>query len=227
MAALAAKTLINVKSSRGWGLVASKARGGQTRGMTWTRLDEQMAAWSARLVSEVKISENDSLKLGTKIASDVRFLPRDAKAEIAGASPVPVRDRLQELKAFQGWMDTIAKTGNISPVVVRAQVITQNYICFVYLPESCFRILAKSLPSGSVTKQCAKFLSNDRIRAFRNAIAHANWAYRSDFSGITYWARKGTDQAAPLSKFEVLQQELAFWQALSRCVAYAAFSNLD
>ena len=186
-----------------------------------------MAAWSARLVSEVKISENDSLKLGTKIASDVRFLPRDAKAEIAGASPVPVRDRLQELKAFQGWMDTIAKTGNISPVVVRAQVITQNYICFVYLPELCFRILAKSLPSGSVTKQCAKFLSNDRIRAFRNAIAHANWAYRSDFSGITYWARKGTDQAAPLSKFEVLQQELAFWQALSRCVAYAAFSNLD
>jgi len=209
------------------GVVAPEAEGGQTRCMTWTRLDEQMAAWSARLVSEVKISENDSLKLGTKIASDVRFLPRDAKAEIAGASPVPVRDRLQELQAFQGWMDTVAKTGNVSPVVVRAQVITQNYICFVYLPESCFRILAKSLPSGSVTRQCAKFLSNDRIRAFRNAIAHANWAYRSDFSGITYWARKGADLDVPLSQFEVLQQELTFWQALSRCVAYAAFSNLD
>jgi hypothetical protein len=194
--------------------------------MTWTRLDEQMAAWSARLVSEVKISENDSFRLGTKIASDVRFFPRDAKAEIAAASPVSVRERLQELQAFQGWMDTVANS-TVSPFIVRAQVITQNYICFVYLPESCFRVLAKSLPSGSVTKQCAKFLSNDRIRAFRNAIAHANWAYRSDFSGITYWARKGADLDVPLSKFEVLQQELAFWQALSRCVAYAAFSNLD
>jgi hypothetical protein len=186
-----------------------------------------MAVWSPKLVSEVRISADDSRKLATKIASEVRFLSIGAKAEIAAASPVHVRDRLQELGAFQGWMDTVAKTGNASPVVVRAQVITQNYICFVYLPESCFRILAKSLPSGSVTKQCAKFLSNDRVRAFRNAIAHANWTYRSDFSGITYWARKGADLDIPLSKFEVLQQELAFWQALSRCVAYAAFSNLN
>lgn len=194
--------------------------------MTWTRLDEQMVAWSARLVSEVKISESDSLKLGTKIASDVRFLPPAAKAEIAAASPISVRERLHELHAFQGWMDTVANS-KVSPFIIRAQVITQNYICFVYLPESCFRVLAKSLPSGSVAKQCAKFLNNDRVRAFRNAIAHANWTYRSDYSGITYWARKGADPDVPLSKFEVLQQELAFWQALSRCVAYAAFSNLD
>ena len=193
---------------------------------TWKRLDEQMAAWSARLISEVKISEDDSLKLGTKIASDVRFLPRDAKAEIAAASPIAVRERLQELNAFQGWMDTVANS-KVSAVVIRAQVITQNYICFVYLPESCFGVLSKSLPSGTVARQCAKFLINDRVRAFRNAIAHANWGYRSDFSGITYWARKGTDPDAPLLKFEVLQQELTFWQALSRCVAYAAFSNLD
>jgi hypothetical protein len=185
-----------------------------------------MAIWSDKLVSEIKISEDDSRKLATKIASDVRFLSQNVKTEIAAASPVALHDRLQELRAFQGWMDTVANS-NVSPFVVRAQVITQNYICFVYLPESCFRILSKNTPSGSVAKKCAKFLDADRIRAFRNAIAHANWAYRSDFGAITYWARKGADPNDPLLKFEVEQQELAFWQALSRCVAYAALSNLE
>jgi len=195
--------------------------------MTWTRLDEQMAVWSPRLVSDVRISADDSRKLATKIASEVRFLPVGAKAEIAAASPVPVRDRLKELEAFQSWMDIVAMTGNVSPVVVRAQVITQNYICFVYLPESCFRILSKSLPDGSVGRKCAKFLSDGRVRAFRNAVAHANWCYRKDFKAITYWARKSPDLNEPLSEFEVRQEDLTFWQALSRCVSYAAFSNLD
>jgi hypothetical protein len=172
------------------------------------------------------ISEPDSHKLGTEIASEVRFLPRDVKQEIASASPVALGDRLQELVAFQGWMD-ITSNSRLSPFVARAQVITQNYICFVYLPESCFSILSKHTPNGSVAKKCAKFLTNDRIRAFRNAIAHANWSYRNDFSGITYWARKGSDQNAPLARFEVQQNELDFWQMLSRCVAYAALSNLN
>ncbi len=194
--------------------------------MTWARLDEQMAVWSDKLVSQIKISEDDSRKLATKIASDVRFLPRDVKAEIAAASPVALHDRLQELRAFQAWMDMVANS-SVSPFVVRAQVITQNYICFVYLPESCFTILSKNTPSGSVAKKCAKFLGADRIRAFRNAIAHANWSYRSDFGAITYWARKSADPNDLLLKFEVEQQELAFWQALSRCVAYAALSNLE
>jgi hypothetical protein len=194
--------------------------------MTWTRLDEQMAAWSGKLISEIKISEDDSHKLATKIASDVRFLSRDVKTEIAAASPIALHDRLQELRAFQGWMDMVTNS-NVSPFVVRAQVITQNYICFVYLPESCFRILSKNTPSGSVVKKCTKFLGADRIRAFRNAIAHANWSYRGDFGAITYWARKGDHPNDPLLKFEVEQQELAFWQALSRCVAYAALSNLE
>jgi hypothetical protein len=110
-------------------LVAPKTRGGQTRGMTWIRLDEQMAAWSARLISEVKISEDNSRKLGTKIASDVRFLSSDAKAEIAAASPISVRERLQELRAFQGWMDTtIAKTGNVSPVCSRSGDHSKLYL---------------------------------------------------------------------------------------------------
>jgi hypothetical protein len=196
-------------------------------GMTWARLDEQMAIWSDKLVSEIKISEDDSRKLATQIAGDVRFLPLDVKAEIVAASPVALHDRLDELRAFQGWMHLVANS-NVSPVVTRAQVITQNYICFVYLPESCFSILSKNTPTGSVANKCAAFLVADRIHFFRNAIAHANWSYRSDFGSITYWARKRRAKPNdPLLKFEVDQQELSFWQMLSRCVAYAALSNLE
>ena len=71
--------------------------------MTWSALDEQKTVWSARLVSEVKVSEIASHKLATTIASEVRFLPRHAKEEIIAASPVAVSDRVKELEAFQGW----------------------------------------------------------------------------------------------------------------------------
>lgn len=193
--------------------------------MNWKHLDTQMQLFSTRLTNEVKLTPEVASKLATTIASDVRFLSLEQKAEINAESPVSLADRLYELQAFQGWMDQ-AHTIHNNPYVTRAQVLSQIYICFVYLPESCFRILAKTCPSGSAAKKCAQFLSNNPVRAFRNAVAHANWTYRADFNAIIYWARKGSDPNEPLEKFEVEQADLSFWQALSRCVAYVAYSNL-
>ena len=68
--------------------------------------------------------------------------------------------------------------------------------------------------------------SDNPVRAFRNAIAHANWKYLSDYSGLEYWARKSSDPSEPLSRFEVSQSDLSFWQALARCTAYANFLSL-
>ena len=187
--------------------------------------DTQMQFFSAQLTSEVKLTPEMAAKLATTIASDVRFLSLEQKAEIKAASPVPLVDRLAELEAFQGWMDQASTIRN-NPYITRAQVLSQSYICFVYLPESCFRILAKVCPSNSAAKKCAQFLSNNPVRAFRNAVAHANWTYRTDFKAIVYWARKGNDSNEPLEKFKVEQDDLSFWQALSRCVAYAVYSNL-
>ena len=193
--------------------------------MNWRNLDVQMQPFSARLTSELKLTPEVVTKLGTTIASDVRFLSPEMKTEIRTASPVPLEDRLAELQAFQGWMDQANAVRN-NPFVTRAQVLSQNYICFVYLPEACFRVLAKACPAGSAAKKCSQFLSNNPVRAYRNAVAHANWTYRADFGGIIYWARKGSDPNEALERFEVEQADLSFWQALSRCVAYAAFSNL-
>ena len=193
--------------------------------MNWKHLDAQMRAFATRLTSEVKLTPEMATKLATTIAADVRFLSSEQKAELRAASPVPLQDRLAELQAFQGWMDQ-AHTVRNHPFVTRAQVLSQNYICFVYLPEACFRVLAKACPSESAARKCAQFLNNNPVRAFRNAIAHANWTYRADFGALIYWARKGNAQGEPLERFEVEQDDLSFWQSLSRCVAYAAYSNL-
>jgi len=64
------------------------------------------------------------------------------------------------------------------------------------------------------------------IRAFRNAIAHANWKYKGDFSGIIFWARKGNQKNESLTKWEVNQEDLNFWQALSRCTGYVVLTEL-
>jgi hypothetical protein len=193
--------------------------------MNWKHLDTQMQSFSTRLTSEVKLTPEMAARLATTISSDVRFLSLEQKAEIKAASPVPLADRLTELQAFQGWMDQACSIRN-NPCVTRAQVLSQSYICFVYLPESCFRVLSKVCPSGSAAKKCAQFLSDNPVRAFRNAVAHANWTYRADYRALVYWARKGSDPNEPLEQFEVEQDDLSFWQALSRCVAYAAYSNL-
>lgn len=77
-----------------------------------------------------------------------------------------------------------------------------------------------------MTKRCFKFLTDNPIRAFRNAVAHANWTYRDDFGALVFWARKDGSSDEERTKFEVTQDELQFWQALSKCVAYAAYTNL-
>lgn len=193
--------------------------------MTWHYLDAQMARFSGRLIREVKLSRESADGLATAISAEVQNLTQEQKAEIQRESPVNYQARLDELIAFQAWMDLAQATpGN--PAVTRAQVIAQNYICFVYLTESCFMKVARICHSGSVTKKCARFLVDGRVRSFRNAISHANWTYRADYQAIEYWARKGADDNESLEKFVVEQPELQFWQSLSRCVGYTVYSSL-
>lgn len=188
-------------------------------------LDTQIAKHSARLVSEVGLDASAVERLATTIAADLRFLPVEAKAQILSSSPVDVAARLDELTAFQSFMDQLRGT-KPHPAVVRAQVLYQNYICFVYLGEACFRVLATAAPTGSAARKCSRFLTDNPIRAFRNSIAHGNWSYNSDFSGLVFWARKGSDATEPFTRFQVAQDELDFWQSLARCVGYAAYLHV-
>ncbi len=189
-------------------------------------LDAQIAEFRIQLKTEVGIEGEIASKLASTVAAELRFLPGEAKNEILQATPVDVTARWAELTAFQAFMDQVAATRNVHPAVVRAQVLYQNYVCFVYLGEALFRVLAKSAPPGTAARKCARFLTDNPVRAFRNAFAHGNWRYREDFTGLIFWARKGSDPSEPLEQFEVEQHELNFWQLLARGVAYAAYPHL-
>lgn len=194
--------------------------------MTMNHLDNQMKRWSTKLQNDLKISIASSEKIASIISKEVSELSGSQKKLLAESSVIPIQDRLDELTAFQSWMDFASNERN-KPGVTRAQVITQNYICFVYLSEAWFRELRKIVAPGSTTKQCCKFLTDNPVRAFRNAISHSNWCYKSDFSGIEYWARKGDDPSETMTKFEVSQSELDFWQSLARCTAYASYLSIS
>jgi hypothetical protein len=158
--------------------------------LSYEALDGQLKRYSDRLKTVVRLDEHQTGKVATLVAAEVRFLDPTSRAQILDASPVPLRDRLDELRAFQAWNDLAAR-GAGNPAVTRAQVIVQNYICFVYLGEACFRALRSVSKPGSVTRRCSKYLTDNPIRAFRNSIAHSNWTYAPDFSGLMYWAKKG------------------------------------
>jgi hypothetical protein len=204
--------------------LAIRSNTGPTPRLGFTELDKQLRQYADQLQDLVKLAPAEVAKVATLVAADVRFLEPAARSEIINSSPVPLKKRVEELVAFQAWTE-IASGIRGNPAITRAQVITQNYVCFVYLPETCFLTLRKS-QSGSLTRRCCKSLTDNPIRAFRNAIAHSNWTYSADFGGLVYWARKGQDDKETLTRFEVTQADLDFWQALAKGVAYAAYSTL-
>jgi hypothetical protein len=188
-------------------------------------LDNQMLVWSQRMIKDLKLDFIQTNKLGSTIETEIHSLSLEKNRALIDLSCVTPQNRLDELVAFQGWMDFAHRIrGN--PYVTRAQVITQNYICFVYLGDALFKTLKAVLPSPFVTGRCCRFLLNNPVRAFRNAIAHSNWRYTKNFSGLEFWAKKGSEHDEPLTYFEVSNTELGYWQAMSRCVAYSAYLAL-
>ncbi|MBI4559665.1 MAG: hypothetical protein HY706_18915 [Candidatus Hydrogenedentes bacterium] len=190
------------------------------------RLDQQLARYESELRRDVFLRSDECGKVATLVAADVRFLPSEVKDEIRVASPVPLTARYDELVAFQAWNDFAASIKS-RPEVTRAQVIVQDYICFAYLKDACFEVIAAKAMSESVAARCAKFLTSGAVRDFRNAFAHANWCYKPDYSGLKCWvledARK---KSGSLRSFEVSQHSLNFWQALSRGIAYATYEQV-
>ncbi|MFH0981367.1 MAG: hypothetical protein V2A79_07505 [Planctomycetota bacterium] len=192
----------------------------------FNHVDRQMAQWASKLRDDLNVPTPDCDRLATTLHREIAQLDAQAILSEIGAERVPIRKRHDELRAFQAWMDFAAMQRH-KPEIVRAQVIVQNYMCFVYLGNGLFKCLLRHAGADTVTRKCCKFLTDNPVRAFRNAIAHANWTYTDDFAGIEFWARKGEDSSEPMNKFTVLQQDLNFWQNLARCTAYVAIPALD
>ena len=135
----------------------------------WTKLDEIMRRYSPRLRDDLGLTPPASNYLASAIASEVQALPRDVLRAIRAEDVVGLHRRIDELVAFEGFMDFAsqvqAASGNL-PSLTRAQVTCQLYTVFVYLGEACFAKLRESAASGSVLKKCCKYLTDYPIQVF-------------------------------------------------------------
>ena len=151
--------------------------------------DQQLKHFSNRLKNDVKIEEKYIDSICSTIYQELSLLSFEDLSKIENASPVDLEIRVEELKAFNMMMNRMNNTKlRQFPELVRSQIIVQNYIAFVYLKDNCFEVAKKVSPTGSLTKRICKFLLNNPVRAFRNSIAHGNWQYTGDFSGLKYFA---------------------------------------
>jgi hypothetical protein len=185
-------------------------------------LDRQLATHAALLASDLSIGQPLCERLATAVSEEMVSLGLPILQTLGDGDPVDFKARCDELSAFQGFIDATRSLNN--PEVFRARVLVQNYMCFVYIKEAWLERLRDSAAPAGALRSCTAYLTTGKVRAFRNAMSHARWQYMGDFSGIVYLDRAYPSKATPLLTYGVTQNELDFWQALTRVVAYVAVS---
>jgi hypothetical protein len=196
---------------------------------SWKKLDDIMRQFSPRLREDLGLTPPTSNSLASAIATEIKALPGGVLRAIRDEDVVGLGRRLDELAAFEGFMDFAYQaqrtTGRCAPLT-RAQVICQLYVVFVYLGDACFLRLRKSAATGSALKKCCAYLTDHPIRGLRNAVAHSNWRYTDDFSGILFHYFED-EQMTRRKHYTVSQLELDFWDKLARVTAYAALQTIN
>lgn len=186
-------------------------------------LDKQLQAAST-LSEAPNLSAETWSKLATTIHDEIAALDELTIRQLRADVLIPPERYLEELDAFQRWME-IAHANRSNPVIVRAQVMTELYVAFVWLRDSLMTPLGAALPDGSAFSAVERFLRAGTRRRLRNAIAHGHWCYLPDYSGLEFWSELHRGQ--PHERFVIHDVELGNLQLLSRGTAIAALLALS
>lgn len=190
--------------------------------MSLAHLDTQLV--EARRATETpELSDHVWQCLATTIREEIASLDETVTSRLRLSVLIPPERYVEELTAFQAWMD-IAHANAGNPVIVRAQVMTELYVAFVWLRDSLMKPTATAVSDQSAFATVERFLSSGRRRTLRNAIAHGHWCYLPDFSGLEFWAEPTRGQ--PHERFEISHTDLGAWQLLSRGAAIAVLLAL-
>ncbi len=183
--------------------------------MTLAHLDRQLL--DARLGTEAPdLPDTVWSHLAATIHSEIAELDEAITNQLRVSVLIPPERYVEELTAFQTWMD-IAQANASNPVIVRAQVMTQLYVAFVWLRDSLMKPTAEVVSQHSTFTTVERFLASGRRRTLRNAIAHGRWCYLPDFTGLEWWAEPSWGQTH--ERVEISQIDLDAWQLLSRGTA--------
>lgn len=172
------------------------------------QLDEQILEVRAQL-QDLSLSEERWTLVASSIHDEVGGLGAVVVNRLRNELVISPEDYLDELMAFQAWMD-IAHANSENPVIVRAQVMTQLYVAFVWLRDSLMEPLSAVVTPDGAAGRVIDFLRTDDRRRLRNAVAHGRWRYLQDFNGLECW------DGQPPARFDIQAEQLGAWQLLSR-----------
>ena len=175
-------------------------------------------------VNVMHLIQGQCRSFGTVLGQELRDLSRETLIQALREDKVPIDKRFEETWGYKLYSSFCKGFKPIPPQIERARFIMQSYICFVYFPESLFGAVRKISKPGTVLRKVTNYLTNNPVRSFRNAVAHANWHYNDDHTHIFYYARKGSGSspcstcgqstlADGLERFTVGQEQMNFWQA--------------
>lgn len=163
------------------------------------------------------------MSVASVVHQEVQSLRTSPEAKgVFGAIPIPIHDYVEEMAAYQEWLDR-HRDADRDPVQVRVQVMTELYVGFVWLRDAIVEPLVAALPSGSTLTKVHSFFGSGDRRRFRNAIAHGRWHYLPDFSGIRCW---DGPRGRRLSSHIISQDQYDGWLVLSRGTSIAAMLAL-
>ena len=196
--------------------------------MNWQAIDDQMARCGPMLRDEIGLRGVECTELATTMADEIAPHLDAIAVDVATIADIPLRKRFEEMLAFQRYMDWVNGVsdhlGEMRPIVTRMQVLAQSYFGFVYLKDNLLQALRSHVAQTTVTARCCNYLLSPPQVQFRHAVAHGNWCYLDDFSGLEYWARSA--RGKPNARYVVSDAHLGFWQSLARCVGYVSLQSL-
>ncbi len=106
-------------------------------------LDRQLQ--KAHLATESpKLSDATWRQLATTIHGEVSSLDDMTTNRLRQSIVIPPERYVEELTAFQAWMD-FARSNSGNPPIVRAQVMTELYVAFLWLHDSLILPVANVL----------------------------------------------------------------------------------
>ncbi len=184
-----------------------------------------LARHEIRLIAEIGIPIQKTKSISTEIAIEVIEIKKILLDVLNNMYVVNINYRMNELYALDKVLydkELILKNKNLYRILLNYQ----NYILFVYLKDTLFDVLKEVTNPNSITKKIAKYLTDGKVRYFRNSIAHGNYKLLDDSSGMEYWAEKDSKKQLPLSHFQVTIDELQFWIDLSKTLAITTYLTL-
>jgi len=179
------------------------------------KLDLQLRRYAEKYATWLSLPRDSPWleQAASSVFAEVTALPDSTIREIVDKSSVGIEKRIHEVVAFNAWMEYVNAIEPPAPALVRAQVQSQLYFSFVYLRDRLVVPVRDKLPESSATRAALHALTREPVRHVRNAVAHGEWAYNEDFSGLRFWDRS--------VEIVLLQCELDAWSTLARGVTCA------